>query len=233
MGFLFFGSQRKMTPISKRLLTTSGFSSSFVDCDNTWPCYFTTPTTQFQHPTASYRPPTPTPAFLHPTSSITMGLDDVSYGTISKVINTWEQSRQRFACSEEMGIEILLNLFRLDPTTKAVFGFKEGQDLDLAMTSNPLIRMGVLVHAANIVKSIDAVIALLGPDVDTLEVLLAEIGLKHKRMGILPSQVSFMGDACREALAEIIPTTLWSTDMDKAWRELFRELTDAMVKSMV
>lgn len=161
-----------------------------------------------------------------------MGLEDISYGTISKVMQAWEQGRQRFACSEEVGIEILLKLFRLDPTTKQVFGFKEGQDIDQALRTNPLIRMGVLVHAENLIKNIDSVVALLGPDVDLLEELLTEQGARHKRLGVRPTQIPFMGDACREALSEIFPNDVWTTEMDKAWQDLFREISNIMIKAM-
>jgi len=157
-----------------------------------------------------------------------MGLDDIGYHTISNVIESWELGKQRFGCIEEVGMEILLKLFQLDPSTKTVFGFKEHQDV----IGHPMLRMGVLVHSESIIKIIDGVLALLGPDIETLEILLSEQGARHVRMGVKPEHLPLLGDACREALSEIIPEDKWTPDVDASWKELFSELTAEMVKSM-
>lgn len=162
-----------------------------------------------------------------------MGLDDISYHSISKVMETWELGRQKFGCSEEVGMDILMNMFKMDPTTMPVFGLKEDQDVSTLVANNPMIRMSILVHSKNIIKIIDGILSLLGPDHEMLEVLLSEQGQRHLRMGVKPVHISLLGDACREALSRILPKGRWNTDTDNAWKELFGELTKTMIKGMV
>jgi len=157
-----------------------------------------------------------------------MGLEDITYHSISMVMESWELARQRFGCSEEVSMTILLKLFKMDPSTKPVFGFKEDQDVECS----PIVRMGVLVHAENVIKIIDGVLGLLGPDLDTLEMLLSEQGARHVRMGVKPQHIPLLGDACREALSEIMEDGKFTNEMDKAWQDLFGELASVMIKSM-
>ena len=157
-----------------------------------------------------------------------MGLVDISYSSINSVMTSWELARQVYGCTEEVGMSILFNLFRMDKSTKTVFGFTETQNIEC----NPMLRMGVLVHGANIVQMIDSFLALLGPDIDTLEILLAEQGERHARIGVKPSHILLLGDACRTALAEIIADEKWTTKMDEAWKELFGAMSAEMIKSM-
>lgn len=157
-----------------------------------------------------------------------MGLDDISYATVSDVIESWELGRQSFACVETVGMSVMLKLFEMDPATKTLFGFRVNQDI----ASNPLARMGVLVHGENFMNSIDELLSLVGPDIDMLEMLLAEEGARHKKMGVKPEHILLMGEACRQALSEILPKEKWSSQKDAAWRELFAELSAEMIKSM-
>jgi len=157
-----------------------------------------------------------------------MGLDDISYRTIAIVMDSWELARQKFACEEEVGMQILFKLFKLDPSTKQVFGFKETQDIE----GNPMLRMGALIHAASIIRMLDSILALVGPDIETLEVLLAEQGERHTRLGVKASHIPIFGDACRQALSEIIEEGKFTDAMGKAWQDLFSELSAEMLKSM-
>lgn len=162
-----------------------------------------------------------------------MGLEDISYSSISKVMETWELSRQKFGCCEEVGTAILMKMFRMDPSTMPVFGLKEDQHVHILVETNPMIRMSVLVHSQNIIKIIDGILSLLGPDHEMLEALLSDQGQRHLRMGVKPEHISLLGDASREVLSQILPKEKWNIDTDNAWKELFSELTTIMVKSMV
>jgi hypothetical protein len=127
-------------------------------------------------------------------------VNDMSYQTISRVLASWDLARQRFGCEEKVGIEILFRLFRMEPETKVVFGFKPTQDIE----NHPMLRMGVLVHGAHIVKMLDGVLALLGPDAEMLEEILGQLGQRHQRHGVKTEYFSLLGDAIRETLASII-----------------------------
>ena len=158
-----------------------------------------------------------------------MGLDDISYKQMSMVLESWELCGQRFSCREDVGLKILLELFRLDPLTKAVFGFRPNQDVG----GHPLLRMGALVHGLNFIKMIDAVLGLLGPDTELLAMLLAEQGARHTRAGVKPSHIRLLGEACRGVLSKLVPEQQWTSEVDSAWRDVFDELSSEMVKGMM
>jgi hemoglobin-like flavoprotein len=151
----------------------------------------------------------------------------MSYSAIAKVLDSWELSRQKYGCDEEVGTEILLNLFRLDPTSKAVFGFRANQNIE----SNPLLRMGVLVHAARIVQMLDCVISLLGPDTDTLEEILSQLGERHKKHGVKKEFFPLLIKAVCEALGDILGDQ-WNDDIQAAWEDLFGDMAQVIVDAM-
>ena len=91
-------------------------------------------------------------------------VDSISYKNVSRVFNTWELANQKYGSREELGNNILFHMFRADPESKTVFGFKATQNVE----DNPLLRMGVLVHGTRIFSMIDEVLGLLGPDCEAL-----------------------------------------------------------------
>ena len=101
----------------------------------------------------------------------------MSYSETTRVIDSWELARRKFGSDEDVGTAIMLNLFRLHPDTKTVFGFRANQNIE----SNPLLRMGILVHAARILHMFDTVISMLGPDTELLEEVLAGVGVKDRQ----------------------------------------------------
>lgn len=151
----------------------------------------------------------------------------MSYNDISKVLDSWELARQKYGCDEEVGTEIVLNLFRLDPTTKTIFGFRANQDIE----SNPLLRMGVLVHATRIVHMLDCVISLLGPDTDTLEEILSQLGERHKKHGVQKEHFAVLVTAVCQALGDIIGEN-WTDETHNAWKDIFGGMAEVIVESM-
>jgi hemoglobin-like flavoprotein len=157
-----------------------------------------------------------------------MGLDDINYKQISMVMESWELCAQRFSCREEVGLQILLELFQLDPSIKLVFGFQPKHDVG----KSPLLRMGALVHGVNIVKMIDSLMSLLGPDTELLAILLAEQGERHARMGVKSTHVPLLGKACKNVICTLVPENHWTDEIDAAWTVIFNEVSSEMIKMM-
>lgn len=155
-------------------------------------------------------------------------VNDISYKTISRVLKSWELARQRFGSEEKVGTEILLRLFRAEPEAKEVFGFKLTQDIE----NHPMLRMGVLVHGAHVVKMLDGVLSLLGPDVEMLEEILSQLGRRHLMHGVKKEYFPLLGNAIREAISLIIGDNYTDED-DLAWKEVFNELSTEIVKAMI
>ena len=157
-----------------------------------------------------------------------MGLEDICYKQISMVMESWELCAQRFSCREEVGLQILLELFQLDPSIKLVFGFQLKQDVG----KSPLLRMGALVHGVSIVKMIDSLLGLLGPDTELLAILLAEQGERHARMGVKTTHVCLLGQACKKVISALVPEKDWTADVDTAWTDVFNEVSSEMIAVM-
>lgn len=152
---------------------------------------------------------------------------EMSYGAIAKVIDSWELARQKHGCEEEVGTEIVLNLFRLDPTIKQVFGFQAKQNIE----SNPLLKMGVLVHASRIMQMMDCIISLLGPDIDTLEEVLSQLGERHKKQGIQKEHFAVMGPAVCQSLGDILGDD-FTEEARTVWIEMFDDLASVIAASV-
>ena len=152
----------------------------------------------------------------------------MSYTSISKVIASWELARQKFGCDEKIGTDILFIIFRVEPETKAVFGFRPTQDVE----NHPMLRMGVLVHGMSLVKMLDSVLALLGPDIEMLEEILGQLGQRHQKHGVKKEYFPLLGDAIRETLSSIIGDKFTDSD-DAAWKEVFGELAAEIVNGMI
>ena len=157
-----------------------------------------------------------------------MGLDDINFKQISMVMESWELCAQRFSCREEVGLQILLELFQMDPSIKLVFGFQPKQDVG----KNPLLRMGALVHGVNIVKMIDSLLGLIGPDTELLAILLAEQGERHARLGVKATHVPLLGQACKKVIRTLVPENEWKVEFDAAWTDVFHEVSSEMIKTM-
>ena len=115
-------------------------------------------------------------------------VDAISYKHVSRVLSTWELANQKYGSREELGLEILFHVFKADPESKTVFGFKPNQNI----ADNPLLRMGVFVHGTRIVGMIDQVLGLLGPDSDSLIEFLATLGERHTRHHVKKSYFILM-----------------------------------------
>lgn len=151
----------------------------------------------------------------------------MSYGSIASVIDSWERARQKYGCDEEVGTEIVLNMFRIDPQTKVVFGFRADQNIE----ANPLLRMGVLVHAARIMHMLDCVISLLGPDTDTLDEVLNQVGERHKKQGVKKEHFAVLIQAICTSLKDIIGDE-WSKDNQTAWEDILGDMAEVITASM-
>jgi hemoglobin-like flavoprotein len=151
----------------------------------------------------------------------------MSYDSIASVLDSWERARQKYGCDEEVGTEIILNMFRLDPQTKVVFGFRADQNVE----GNPLLRMGVLVHAARIMNMLDCVLSLLGPDTDTLDEVLSQVGERHRKLGVKKEHFDVLTRATCTALKDIIGDD-WTIATQKAWEDMLRDMASDITASM-
>lgn len=94
-----------------------------------------------------------------------------------------------------------------------------------------MLRMGVLIHGAHIVKMMDIVLSLLGPDVEMLEEILGQLGQRHQMRGVKKEYFPLLGDAIRETLSLMIGDKYTDED-DAAWKEVYDALSAEIVKAI-
>jgi hemoglobin-like flavoprotein len=153
---------------------------------------------------------------------------NISYKVVSRVLNSWELASQKYGSREEIGIEILLNVFRSEPETKTLFGFQAHQNIE----DNPMLRMGVMVHGVRIFSMIDQVLSIMGPDMDSLIEFLDTLGERHTRHGVKKAYFVLLSDAVRASLSSILGDA-FGPDDDMAWKELLQMLSTNITKNMV
>jgi Globin len=154
-------------------------------------------------------------------------IQNCSFQCIDIVLSTWEIARQQQSSEEELGMEFLLNLFAIDPETKQRFGFRPGDEI----SKNPLLRMGLLVHAARVIETFNDVISMIGPDLDDLEQLLIDMANTSVKTGVDTPVFDTAAIAARQTLSKCFGSK-WNTKFDEAWIEFLQNLSAAIIQQM-
>lgn len=151
------------------------------------------------------------------------------YNQCALVLESWEIAKQRHSCPEEIGITILLELFRFDPSAMEVFGFHE-QTLKQIENSS-FLRMGLLIHGGVLVRMLGAVLEMLGPDAESANEILERCGKRHLKFGVKPSHFGSMNVAVRHALKRTMGKA-YTSEVDEAWKGVLRGASKSIIKSM-
>ena len=86
-------------------------------------------------------------------------------------------------------------------------------------------------HGDTIVSLFDTVFQLLGPDVDVLEDICAEVGRRHLKMGVPKAYFPKMGLALLHGLEAVLGPRLTEHDKD-AWRDTCKKISDEIMRAM-
>jgi hemoglobin-like flavoprotein len=78
----------------------------------------------------------------------------------------------------------------------------------------------------------DAALNMLGPDTETLNEILSDLGKRHIKYGVLPHFFPFMGHAVVYALKESIGETM-TPEVTEAWVEVYDELSGTIMKAIL
>ena len=150
-----------------------------------------------------------------------------SPASVMKVISSWETARQRNGFDEQLGIDTLLVLFKMDPQVKPIYGFA----VDKEVKAQGMQRMGILIHGVQIVKMLDGIFALMGPDEDILTEVLADIGEEHCQMGLSPDHFTLLCRALLEVMEKIMGAE-WTADISTAWFQVIQVINVEIAKNM-
>jgi Globin len=156
-------------------------------------------------------------------------IQSIKYQSFLRVLESWEAAKQRYSCAEEVGMAILIELFRADASVKGFFGFSQWSLAEIERS--PFLRMGLLVHGCNLVLIIDGLLGLIGPDLDILEEILQQHATTLFVVGVKPKHFGSVLVAMRQALTRTMGAA-YSADLDVAWSEIVREASKTIIRAM-
>ena len=154
-------------------------------------------------------------------------IEDLSFHDVSLASTTWEQAKHSESF-EQLGIGTILRLFELKPEFKTAFGFDINSKIDSSTVG--MVRMAILIHGKDIIDTVDAVFGALGPDIDILTELLAELATSHKSFGA--DYFRFLGIAVGDVLQPMLGETKWTRAVQRAWSAVFQEVSTGIAKAM-
>ena len=125
-----------------------------------------------------------------------------------------------------------IRLFTECAEAKVLFGFPITMD---PSSKELLLSKRVVAHAAYLIKMIDSVLNMLGPDTEVLTEIMAELSKKHVRMGITPDMFRSMGKCLigmlEECLAEYQSGFRFTQTIKDAWVETYAVLSSGMLQA--
>jgi Globin len=157
-------------------------------------------------------------------------IETVKYQSCLRVLESWEVAKQRSSCKEEIGMTILIELFRVDASIKDVFGLRRWSLVEIESSS--LLRMGLLVHGVNFVERVDEVLGLLGPDLESVAEVLQQHASSLVGLGVKPRHFGSLLIAMRQALKHSMGPA-YTVETDDAWSEVLRQTSKTVIKAMV
>lgn len=158
-----------------------------------------------------------------------MGFEDLDFGTISDVLDSWERLRRTPDYDTKAGTILFSHLFEKRPKAKTLFGFP--LTMDPSCQSLQKSRRFV-IHAKYMISMLDKALNLLGPDAELLAEIMSDLGQKHVSFGIEDeSYYSIMGDSLFQALSEILGKH-FTPEIEQSWTIVYGELSQAMIKEI-
>lgn len=110
-----------------------------------------------------------------------------------------------------------------------LFGFPIDLDID---SPDLLQSKRFIAQAVYFWSMIDTSLNMLGPDIELLAEIMAELGKKHVVYGVKPEMFPIMGDALIWTLKESLGDKL-TDDHEVAWKETYGALSSDMIRAMV
>jgi hemoglobin-like flavoprotein len=122
-------------------------------------------------------------------------------------------------------------IFELAPAAMRLFTFADDFEEDYTATelyeSQQFLR-----HARGVVKMLDSALRMLkGPDLETLQEVLRELGDRHVEYGVLPEHYPIVGEALLSTLETALgDNKLWNDKVKSGWVAVYDIVSSSMVE---
>jgi hemoglobin-like flavoprotein len=158
-------------------------------------------------------------------------MEQLDYATITRVIASWEQLRLNHDNYEaKIGARLFFHMFMNCPSTKPVFGV--AIDYDMTDPEHFGIRKLAMTHGSCMVQVLGTAIEMLGPDMESLNEILVEIGVRHAKYGVQIAFFPAMGAALILALEEVLGFDVMTDPVKEAWMDTYDALSSIVMFAM-
>jgi hypothetical protein len=170
-------------------------------------------------------------------------VQDLTYTTVNRVLNSWEIIRRIPNFDEVVGIKLFKIFFILDPSAQVIFGGgkkrrpkqqsdekKDGGSCisdDDEFVNNP--RM--VQHAKVFVRMFDRAVDMLGPESELITEILMDLGKDHAKFGVKPTHYPSMGQALMTVLEQILGADEFNAETRNSWVEVYQAMSYDMIRA--
>ncbi|GKY99193.1 hypothetical protein MPSEU_000874700 [Mayamaea pseudoterrestris] len=155
-------------------------------------------------------------------------LCNLSYNTITQVMDSWEELRKIKRYEEVAGSKLFQTFFVRCPQAKVLFGLAYDAD----MTSEDVLNSKpFLMHASYLIEMFDTALNMLGPDMDLPSAVMADLGAKHVRYGVKSHMFEVMGSCLVLMLIDILGVKVMTPKVQQAWKETYGALSGDMISA--
>ncbi|KAG7351704.1 globin-like protein [Nitzschia inconspicua] len=155
-----------------------------------------------------------------------MVADNMSYSTVSNVVDTWEQVRRNDNFEEIVGRELFLKFFALEPDAMVIFELDPESNLETLSKSCRFVK-----HSSYVIKMIDKTLAMLGPDCELLTEVLLELGQKHFCYGVKPEYYLSMGRALIHVVETVLGESRFTPEVKDSWVEVYGAFSYDLIRA--
>merc|ERR1712086_381125 len=151
---------------------------------------------------------------------------ELSYFTVSTVIDSWEVLKRKENYAENLGRIMFIKFFDRIPEAKAVFGF----DTMKMKNDEDFYKSRVfLVHGKHFVLLLNRALDMLGPNLEMLTEILLDLGGTHRtKYGVKPEYFPVLGVALLESIEEMLGPKNFTDETKVCWLEVYTALTEIM-----
>ncbi|CAB9512644.1 Globin [Seminavis robusta] len=151
--------------------------------------------------------------------------DATSYfETVSEVSESWDLVKNTPNHSEILGTHLFRRMYETAPNDVIWKAYSFSRE-DVEEKSEKF-----LVFAKRFTRMLDVAVSMLGPDLDTLQEAMYDLGAMHERYEVMPHHYDLMGEALVYALEHVLEPHHYTPATKKAWKELYAFMAENMME---
>eukprot|EP00977_Amphora_coffeiformis_P015934 scaffold4801_cov145-Amphora_coffeaeformis.AAC.1 len=162
-----------------------------------------------------------------------MPSQEIDYGTVSRVLETWDSARRQYKdgnFEKEFGKLIIDKFVDLQPRAGK---FYNNDDMMMRHAESIVYLLVRVTTDDSPLFMQDSILQMLGPDMEFLEEILDQVGVRHAKMGVSVSFFPYLGQALQWALTKTLGEDQMTDDHREAWDDVYDMISNDIVKAIL